>query len=166
MTPEPQDQPEGDTADTPETPKPLWLIWLFLALALIGLTGWWIVRRLRASDPERAEKKAEGAQEKLAVWYRAMLTVLEEQGQAPAPGETPLMFADRLRESKIAGEAFHQAAEQLSLARYAKKKPDAAALKQAREAYRQLTGQLKPLEKARFMARRIRRGLGDTKQIP
>lgn len=166
VTPEPQDQPEGDTADTPETPKPLWLIWLFLALALIGLTGWWIVRRLRASDPERAEKKAEGAQEKLAVWYRAMLTVLEEQGQAPAPGETPLMFADRLRESKIAGEAFHQAAEQLSLARYAKKKPDAAALKQAREAYRQLTGQLKPLEKARFMARRIRRGLGDTKQIP
>jgi H+/Cl- antiporter ClcA len=61
----------------------LWLIWLILTLAAVALGAWWVVRRLKASDPERAEKKAEGAQEKLAVWYRAMLTVLEEQGRRP-----------------------------------------------------------------------------------
>ncbi len=166
ITPEPEDQPEDQTAQTPETPKPLWLIWLFLILALIGLAAWWVVRRLQASDPERAEKQAEGAQEKLALWYRAMLTVLEEQGQSPAPGETPQMFADRLKEAGIAQEAFVYVSEQLALARYARKKPDAAALKQAREVYQKLTAQLKPLEKARFLIRRIRRGLGDTKQIP
>ncbi len=166
VTPEPENQPEDETAQTPESPKPLWLIWLFLILALAALTAWWIVRRLQMSDPERAEKKVEGAQEKLALWYRAMLTALEEQGQAPAPGETPLMYADRLKEAGIAQDAFRYVSEQLSLARYAKKKPDAAVLKQAREAYAQLTGQLKPLEKARFLFRRLRRGLGDTKQIP
>ena len=166
VTPEPEDIPDDETADTPESNKPLWLIWLLLILAALGLGAWWIVRRIKASDPESAEKKAEGAQEKLAVWYRAMLTVLEEQGQVPTPGETPLMFADRLMEAGIVKDAFRYAAEQLSLARYAKKKPDAVALKQAREAYRQLTTQLKPLEKARYLFRRLRRGLGDTKQIP
>lgn len=166
VTPEPEDIPDDETADTPESNRPLWLIWLILILAAVALTAWWVIRRLKASDPERAEKKAEGAQEKLAVWYRAMLTVLEEQGQAPAPGETPLMYADRLKEAGIVQDAFRYAAEQLSLARYAKKKPDAAALKQAREAYRQLTAQLKPLEKARYLFRRLRRGLGDIKQIP
>jgi acetyl esterase/lipase len=76
------------------------------------------------------------------------------------------MYADRLKEAGIAQDAFRYAAQQLSLARYAKKKPDATALRQAREAYRQLTAQLKPLEKARYLFRRLRRGLGDTKQIP
>jgi hypothetical protein len=133
---------------------------------MVALAAWWVVRRLKATDPVRAEKKAEGPQEKLAVWYRAMLTVLEEQGQAPAPGETPLMYADRLKEAGVVQDAFRYAAEQLSLARYARKKLDAVTLKQAREAYRQLTAQLKPLEKARFFLRRLRQGLGDTKQIP
>lgn len=165
-TPEPEDILDDETAHAPEPNRPLWLIWFLLILAALALAAWWVVRRLRASDPERAETRAGSEQEKLAVWYRAMLTVLEEQGQSPAPGETPLMYADRLKEAGIVQDAFRYAAEQLSLARYAKKKPDAAALRQAREAYRQLTAQLKPLEKARFLWRRLRRGLGDTKQIP
>lgn len=168
VTPEPEDQsPEtDDTATTPESPKPIWLIWLFLILALVSLASWWVVRRLRASDPAFAERKVEDAAGKLAVWYRAMLTALEEQGHSPAPGETPVAYADRLKEAGVAGEAFRYASEQLALSRYARRKPDAAALTQAREAYKQLTAQLKPLEKARFMIRRLLRGLGDMKQIP
>ena len=77
-----------------------------------------------------------------------------------------MAFADRLKDAGIAGDAFRYASEQLSLTRYARRKPDAAALKQAREAYRQLTAQLKPLEKARFTLRRLVRGLGDIRQIP
>lgn len=168
ITPEPEEQPpeDEDTASVPDSQKPMWLIWLILILALVALAAWWTVRRLRATDPERAEKQAEGSAEKLAVWYRAMLTALEEQGQAPAPGETPVMYADRLKEAGVAGDAFRYASEQLALARYARKKLDAAALKQAREAYKQLTGQLKPLERARFVFRRLTRGMGDMKQIP
>jgi hypothetical protein len=41
------------------------LIWLLLILAALALASWWVVRRLKASDPERAEKKAESPQEKL-----------------------------------------------------------------------------------------------------
>ena len=125
-----------------------------------------MVRRLNASNPERAEKGVKDAQERLTLWYRAMLSVLEEQGQTPAPGETPILYAERLKEANIAGEQFRYVSEQLSLARYARKKPDAAALKQAREAYALLAAQLKPLEKARYTLRRLKRGLGDTKQIP
>ena len=166
-TPEPEDvPPEDDEADVPGSRDFGWLIWLFLILALLGLAAWWVVRRLNASDPERAEKGVKDAQEKLTLWYRAMLSVLEEQGQTPAPGETPILYAERLKEANIAGEQFRYVSEQLSLARYARKKPDAAALKQAREAYALLAAQLKPLEKARYTLRRLKRGLGDTKQIP
>ncbi len=166
-TPEPEEPPESDdSADQPDAPKPLWLLWLILILAALGLLVWWIVRRLAATDPARAEKAARDGAEKLAIWYRAMLTVLEEQGQSPAPGETPVAFADRLREAGIAGDAFRYASEQFALTRYARKKPDAAALRQAREAYRKLTAQLKPLEKARFALRRLTRGMGDIRQIP
>jgi len=95
-----------------------------------------------------------------------MLSVLEEQGQTPAPGETPVMYAERLKEANIAGEQFRYVSEQLALARYARRKPDTATLRQAREAYALLTAQLKPMEKVRYTLRRLKQGLGDTKQIP
>jgi transglutaminase-like putative cysteine protease len=165
-TPEPEDEaPEDGDSDAP-APDYGWFIWLIIILALLGLLAWWVVRRLSASDPARAEKNVKDAQERLALWYRAMLSVLEEQGQAPAPGETPVMYAERLKEANIAGEQFRYVSEQLALARYARKKPDAAALRQAKEAYALLTAQLKPLEKVRYTLRRLKRGLGDTKQIP
>lgn len=164
-TPEPEQPPEDDQSDAPERKGPLWLIWLLL-LALIGALAAWVVRRMRASDPARAEKKVDGHAERLALWYRAMLTVLEEQGQIPGPSETPPQFAGRLREAGIVGEDFGYVAEQLALARYAGRKPDGAVFERARTAYRQATGQLKPLERARFLLRRLTRGLGDAGQIP
>jgi hypothetical protein len=54
------------------------------------------------------------------------------------------MYAQRLAGRPASRGRLPYVSEQLSLARYARMKPDAAALRRAREAYKQLTAQLKP----------------------
>lgn len=163
---EPEDQPQEEppTQAEQDSPNGRWLLLLLILplAALVVLT----IMRLRGSDPRVLTSGRGGASDKLAVWYRALLLVLEQQGQVPGPGETPEQFAQRLSEAGLAGEALIQVARQLSLNRYARKKVDAGALAQARAAYDQLIAQFKPLERARWLWQRVVHGLGSCRQIP
>ncbi len=143
----------------------LWWLWLLLGLGTLGGGGYLLKRRLDASDPVRRSKAA-GGDERLAIWYRALLGLLLEQGQAPNADETPDQFARRLKEAGVCGDEFAYVAQQMSLSRYAHKKPESAVYKQAQQAYQRQLKALKPLEKLSWYRQRIVRGLGDTTHIP
>lgn len=163
MPDDPGETPAGDEVSS-RTLRALW--WILLALLLLAAGAWAVLRRLRASDPRRMAAGAKGGAAKLLIWYRALLTLLEEQGQAPAPGETPMQFARRLKQAGLSGEELIYVTEQLTLCSYAHKKSAASAVQQAEAAYDRLQAQFKPLERARWYARRVLRGLGDVQQIP
>ena len=160
---EPMEAPQED-AWAGEQPPTRW--WLFLLLLPVAALAYWVVQRLRRSDPRRLTAGRGAVADKLAVWYRALLLALEQQGQVPGPGETPLLFAQRLKEAGLAEDSLVEVARQISLNRYAGQKVEAGTLAQARAAYAQLTGQLKPLERVRWLGQRIFRGLGSFARIP
>ena len=161
-----EDQSEDDTHDNnrndPDRRNWLWVL-ILIPIAALAL---FIVKRVRDTDPRRATSERIKTEEKLMTWYRALLLALEQQGQSPAPGETPEQFAQRLHQANLAPDAFVVLSHQVTLNRYAAQRPQPAALRQARIAYDHIVGQLSPAEKVRWLAIRIRKGLGDTKQIP
>ena len=162
---EPEEEPQEDPWEDEQQPPNRWWLWLLLLVPLAAL-AYWVVQRLRRSDPRRLTAGRGAAADKLAIWYRALLLALEQQGQVPGPGETPLAFAQRLKEAGLAEDSLVEVARQISLNRYAGQKVEAGTLAQARAAYAQLTSQLKPLERMRWLGQRIFRGLGSFVRIP
>ena len=162
---EPEEEPQEDPWEDEQQPPNRWWLWLLLLVPLAAL-AYWVVQRLRRSDPRRLTAGRGAAADKLAIWYRALLLALEQQGQVPGPGETPLAFAQRLKEAGLAEDSLVEVARQISLNRYAGQKVEVGTLAQARAAYAQLTSQLKPLERMRWLGQRIFRGLGSFVRIP
>ena len=103
---------------------------------------------------------------KLMVWYRAALSSLAAAGQSPTAGESPTAFAERLLTEGSAGEEFKTLAERVALNRYADQRPDEDAFAQADACYRALVKRLKPMPRARWLLRRLTKGMGDFRQIP
>ncbi|MEG0144660.1 MAG: transglutaminase domain-containing protein, partial [Clostridia bacterium] len=169
-TPEPTDAPpeEQPPEDQPpeDQPPAIQGLWWLLVLIPIAGAAFFVVKRLRDSDPCRITKGRKSASEKLLIWYRALILVLEAQGQVPGASETPVQFAARLESAAIADAKLSCVMHQLSLSRYAGRKPDANTLAQAQAAYAQLTAQLKPPERLRWLAHRLTQGLGDMTKIP
>lgn len=162
---DPEEEAEEEPRDNDQEDRPK-LLWLFLLLALIALAVLLLMQRLRKSDPHRLARRRRGADDKLAVWYRALLTLLEQQGQLPNPEEAPEQFALRMAEAGITDEAFLLVAQSISMNRYAGQNVPAEAIRQARFAYERLQRQLKPFECLRWLLQRILKGPGSSAQIP
>ena len=162
---DPEEEAEEEPRDNDQEDRPK-LLWLFLLLALIALAVLLLMQRLRKSDPHRLARRRRGADDKLAVWYRALLTLLEQQGQLPNPEEAPEQFALRMAEAGITDEAFLLVAQSISMNRYAGQNVPAEAIRQARFAYERLQRQLKPFERLRWLLQRILKGPGSSAQIP
>lgn len=162
---DPEEEAEEEPRDNDREDRPK-LLWLFLLLALIALAVLLLMQRLRKSDPHRLARRRRGADDKLAVWYRALLTLLEQQGQLPNPEEAPEQFALRMAEAGITDEAFLLVAQSISMNRYAGQNVPAEAIRQARFAYERLQRQLKPFERLRWLLQRILKGPGSSAQIP
>lgn len=162
---DPEEEPEEEPRDNDQEDRPK-LLWLFLLLALVALAVLLLMQRLRKSDPHRLARRRRGADDKLAVWYRALLTLLEQQGQLPNPEEAPEQFALRMAEAGITDEAFLLVAQSISMNRYAGQNVPAEAIRQARFAYERLQRQLKPFERLRWLLQRILKGPGSSAQIP
>lgn len=170
--PEDSEDPEDPEEEAEEEPRNIhqedrakWL-WLLLALALVALIILLLMLQLRKSDPHHLARRRRGMDDKLAVWYRALLTLLEQQGQLPNPEEAPEQFALRMAEAGIADEAFVQVAQSISMNRYAGQNVPAEAIRQARFAYERLQRQLKPFERLRWLLQRILKGPGSSAYIP
>lgn len=167
--PDDQSEPEQSESDGDESgsqsPK-TWLIWLFVALAALGTAGWVFIR-LRLSDPIYRASEFKSFDDKLIVWYRAILLLFEQLGQVPEATESPLMFSQRMREQDMAAGAFEFVSDRLTLSRYSNgARIEAATLRQSRLVYEDLKKQLKFFERLNWYKVRVLNGLGDFTHLP
>ena len=173
----PEDPPE-DGETPPDNPDPqsdpeknrshvwLWvLLIVLLLLALIALIVLWLRRRLERTDPLLLSKSAKNMDEAALILYRAMLTLLNQQGLAPQNGETPEAFAGRVSQT-LPNPDYERFVREVARCRYAGQRTDAAAVACGRRAYAAFLNKLRRSDRLRFHARRALRGLGSTEMIP
>lgn len=166
----PEDEPTALPSDAPDhdgssgAPR-LWLIALgilLLILLLIGIAA----LRLYMSTPRYQARKARTAADKLMVYYRALLTILEMQGQVPMSGETPAAFAQRLTDEKLAAPSFAAFTDAVVHSRYAGQPASPDMCLMGISAYDDAVKAMRLREKLRWYRRRIRHGMGSVQHIP
>ena len=121
--------------------------------------------RLRQSDPERLCADAKDARLATLMLYRANLTILSCMGQAPAGGETPRAFADRVS-VELKNPDYAAFVRAVTDAGYARKPLQRADVDAGLSAYARFRAALNRREWLRFTLVRIKRGLGDFEAIP
>ena len=138
---EPTLTPTSEPDEPPDEPPGLrpWLIAL-IALLILLLIAAIVALRLYISTPRYAVRKAQTSADKLMVYYRALLTVLEMQGQVPESG---------VGRSRYAGQSVT---------------PEMCAA--GATAYVEAVKSLHMREKLRWYRRRVRQGMGNVHQIP
>jgi hypothetical protein len=180
-TSEPTDEPPSEPTDEPDAPPPpddedseqsppqsraALIAWLAIALILLA-AGIQAFIRLRRSDPAYRAAQFKAASDKLIVWYRAILLLYEQLGQAPDATESPRMFSQRMKAQDMAIDAFEYVSDRLTVSRYARNiRVEGATFRQAKAVYADLARQLKFREKLRWYRIRILKGLGDLSHLP
>ena len=99
------------------------------------------------------------------ILYRANLTLLSHMGIGPASGESPAAFARRIS-PQFSNDDFERFAEAVSMCVYAGKPIDRDIVMTGRRAYGVFLSAMGPLERIRYTATRIFRGLGSFEAIP
>lgn len=173
-TPQPSVPPEApenpnnpDDAPTPDDNGTLRrLITALLILLLIIIALLLIAIRLLISTPRHIIRRVHNAPDKIMVYYRAILTVLEMQGQAPMSGETPAAFAERLTAAKLAAPSFKEFTDIVVRSRYAGIAVTLDMCSAGAAAYEAAVRSLHIAERLRWYRRRITHGIGSIKQIP
>ena len=180
LPPDPEDPPsDGESgADLPQNSENsnepggkrghswLWtLLIVLLVLALIALIVLWVRRRLQQTDPIAAAAGMKNRNEAVLILYRAMLTLLSQQGLAPQNGETPEAFAQRVNQT-LPNSDYVRFAREVARCRYAGREADASAVACGKRAYAAFLRGLRRGDRLRFHARRALRGLGSTEMIP
>ena len=168
---QPEDQPE-DSASEDEPPQDdppnrwMQILLILLLIAILVALALLLRERIKSSDPVALHQAATDDASRLAIWYRALLTLLHAQGQMPNPSETPAQFAARLSENGLCDPAFKQLADQFTINRYANVLPERGIYKAAQSAYKAQIQTLKPLERLNWWRKRIFSGIGNVEQIP
>ena len=161
----PPDAPdESDVSDQNRNHAWLRILIALLILALLVLIFLWLRKRLRRTDPLILSRTA-AADESVLILYRAILTLLSQQGLAPQNGETPEEFARRVSRT-IPNPDYERFVREVVCCRYAGREADAAAVNHGRRAYAAFLRGLRRGDRLRFHARRVLRGLGSIEAIP
>lgn len=165
-TPEPQaNEPTVSPSGSRRGPW-LWiLLFILMLLLLIAAAVMWMRNRLEKTDPVRMSAKAATAREASLILYRAILTQLNQLGQAPMSGETPEAFAKRVC-GQIDNPSFEEFVRAVSLSAYARADVDRSIVELGRHAYAVFMLNMKKRERMRFALRRMTRGIGDFENIP
>ena len=168
-TPPPSDPDAGEPTPPPEADprgdrRRLWPI-LLAAIAFAAAVALLLARE-RATRPETVAARQDKAGDKLLVWYRALLAVLEGSGLGPKGGETPMAAAHRLSDADPGWASALQLAEVVTACQYGGGVPNEKALDLGRRAYHQALGKVGKRARARFLARRVLHGFGDWRRIP
>ena len=153
-TPAPTEPPEGGEPPQPpekEKNQPLPWLWLLLLMALLLLAAW----RIRATAPLRRAARARGEGAALGILWQAILECAEGLNLPMAEAETPIDFA--VRAERALSVPLRSTALAVSALRYGRRRPSAAAAKQAREAYIALNERLPAGRKLRLALRRAAR---------
>ncbi|MCI6378288.1 MAG: DUF3488 and transglutaminase-like domain-containing protein [Clostridiales bacterium] len=148
----PQDNPPDEPED-PETPPeedadkppfPWW--WLLLAAALAAL-----IARIVLRMPDRVAARQQTDADRIFVYGSAAFTVMRLNKRAPAPGETPLLFARRMDRQKAFPTPVLPLWRMMAMSHYSRVQPGPEHTARARECFWRLYKPQKPLKKLRFM---------------
>jgi len=171
--PPPEEEPEDEPDENPDEPDPeqdkpnRWWIWLIVLvlLALIALAVLWVRKRLADTDPLKLCASTRSGQLAAMILYRSILTLLNQIGQAPIPGETPQAFAQRVCAS-LPNPDYEYFVSEVARSRYSGKGLTREGLNAGRSAYVVFLNGMRRNERIRFYIRRIFHGLGSFESIP
>ena len=143
--PEEPDEPETPPEDDSDKPPfPWW--WLLLAAALAAL-----IARIVLRMPDRVAARQGTDAEKIFVYGSAAFTVMRLNKRAPAPGETPLLFARRMDRQKAFPTPVMPLWRMMAMSHYSRVEPGPEHTARARECFWRLYKPQRPLKKLRFM---------------
>ncbi|MDR0896505.1 MAG: transglutaminase domain-containing protein [Oscillospiraceae bacterium] len=138
----------------------LWLLLILLIAAAIALRAWW-------TDPRTlVSRRCKTDDDRLLVWYRALLGLLSAAGWPQKPVESPVGYALRIEEALPEGNAFLPVADAVTLLGYGRYGASPAQVQDAARCYVTLEKSLPPLPRVRWWLRRLARGVGSVRQVP
>ena len=166
-SPEPPADSPDEPPQQPDAPSPekkhgnRWWLWLLLVLlaALLALRIW-------QTTPAQAAKRLTRPDEKLLLWYLALLGLLAAAGLGAMPSESPTAHALRIAE-KLPQEAnYLDVADALTMLGYGRFGASPAQAEQAAACYRALCRSLPFRARAVWFVRRVVFGIGGVEQVP
>ncbi len=164
-TPEPDNAPRTGEDDSSRGRGWRLALLLILLLLVIAAAVLLVRRRLKATDPLSVSEKFSG-EDRLMLWYRAMLTALSQAGVRYEPGDTPSSLAARALERGACTEAFIAFSAAVAVCRYAARPADKQTYALARDAYLGIVGRMKPAARMKWRAQRVLHGVGSVGQVP
>ena len=164
-TPRPDSAPRTQSDDSARSQIWRLVLLLLLLLLLLAAAVLWVRGRLRATDPLSASERLSG-EDRLMLWYRAMLTALSQTGIRYEPGDTPSSLAARALERGACTESFVAFSAAVAVCRYAVRPADRQTYALAKDAYLGIVGRMKPATRVRWMTQRVLHGIGSVGQVP
>ncbi len=164
-TPEPDNAPRTGEDDSSRGRGWRLALLLILLLLVIAAAVLLVHKRLKATDPLSVSEKFSG-EDRLMLWYRAMLTALSQAGVRYEPGDTPSSLAARALERGACTEAFIAFSAAVAVCRYAARPADRQTYALARDAYLGIVGRMKPAARMKWRAQRVLHGVGSVGQVP
>ncbi|MDR0928529.1 MAG: transglutaminase domain-containing protein [Oscillospiraceae bacterium] len=138
----------------------LWLLLILLIAAGIALRAWWMNPRTQAL------RRCETDDERLLVWYRALLGLLKAAGMPQRAAESPAGYALRIQEELPEGSDFLRIADAVTILGYGRYGASPAQVLDAARCYDALEKALPPLPRVRWWLSRWARGVGSVRQVP
>lgn len=164
-TPEPDGAPRTGEDDSSRGRGWRLALLLILLLLVIAAAVLLVHKRLKATDPLSVSEKFSG-EDRLMLWYRAMLTALSQAGVRYEPGDTPSSLAARALERGACTEVFIAFSAAVAVCRYAARPADRQTYALARDAYLGIVGRMKPAARMKWRAQRVLHGVGSVGQVP
>ena len=160
-SPEPQSETPPDAPVPPKTRRSRWWLWLLVLLLAAALAAriWW-------TAPSQAAKRLTRPDEKLLLWYRALLGLLASAGLGALPSESPTAHALRISSRLPADVNYLDVADSLTMLGYGRFGASPAQAEHAALCYRALRAGLPLKAKIIWLVRRTLHGLGGVEQVP
>ncbi len=159
--PEDNQPPEDTPPDQPPDKPSRWWLWLLLVIAA-GLLTW----RAVWTRPESVAGRSKGDDERLLLWYRALLGLLGAAGMGAKPSESPVAHALRLGEAVPEACGLLGVADAVTHLGYGRYGASPAQVQEARACYGAVHLHVPLKAKAVWFVRRMLHGIGSVKQVP
>lgn len=184
-TPEPTQEPKGGSPESTSEPdnegdpgqdsdgseeksakgkKRLWIP--LIVLLLLAFIAWRIRERIRLTDPANMAKGETNSENRLMIWYRAMLTALGASGLVYEIGLTPAAFAEKAQTAGLCTEDFALFSKEVARCRYAEAEADGETYRLAERAYAGIGKRMRRAAKIRWLVKRVISGIGKLDPVP
>ena len=134
---------------------------MLLLLLLAALT-----LRILWTSPSRAVRRLTSQDERLLLWYRALLGLLRAAGLGARASESPSAYALRINQSLPEDAGFLDVADSLTLLGYGRYGASPAQVEHARRCYCLLNRTLPLRARIVWFVTRTVKGLGSVQQVP